>query len=171
MKRVISLILVVSMVMCFGVQAMASANRKSKEIDVELTILPYAYVEGPDKLVLDDIDFSDEEYTARKSERLTFYANTDFGMEISSRGFEDLEGQRSGLLNGWQNWTGYTLYRTGGGEILSTYGGGHRETLLRYTGKPWDLTLVLKLQASKDNWYEVKAGTYTDVLMITIWAN
>ncbi|MGI6567034.1 MAG: hypothetical protein ACOX3I_06915 [Limnochordia bacterium] len=166
MKRAMFFVLVAVMVV--GLSAQAMANLGGKSMDVELTILPHAYFEGPDTIKLDDLDFS-QEYRAKKDVTLRFYANTDLGIGIRSRGFQDAEEQRAGLLNGWQNWTSYTLYE--GGTPVSTFGGGHSENgMLDYKGDVAEITLRVDVKASEDDWYKVKSGTYSDVFTITIWA-
>ena len=165
MKKVLFLTLV--LVVALG--AVAMAKSASDSFDVKLNILHYVELVLPDSLNLEDINFADG-YGRRLSTTMKLYTNDDVYVRLESAGFVDAEGNESPTLNQWvqYSWTpgtGHPFFLGAGKSV-----GGWGPYGYDFTGSVIDMPLKVIFKAPKADWFAARAGDYSDVITVTVFA-
>lgn len=169
MKRFLCMALVVGLVMGFSVVAMAGLA--TEQFDVYLNILPHATIVVPTSMDFGDIDFADG--FARRSVEATFqiYTNADLHITVKSNGFG-----AGAPLDGWQGWISYYLYPPNRTALscssvawLGTY--DPMDAPVPFTGDVTEIPFKAFLEANESDWFKIKAGSYSDLITVTVSAS
>lgn len=173
MKRILPIVLVIGLLL--GLSTVSMAQLAGGEFGVNLNILPYAKVVVPSAaLDFGDIDFANG--FARRSVDATIqvYTNTGLHITIESKGFS---GTADPLkpLEGWQGWVSY-YYWLPNSTPLSFSAHGWAGTwdpnpaAISFTGAVTDIPFQARFQASESDWYKIEAGSYSDLITVTVTA-
>lgn len=183
MKKNISIVCALVLVLALSISGAASQTVTGSiakgpvagETDVKLNILHYIEFDIPTVIDLGDIDFSSENF-GRTVANAPFALRTNgpVVINISSRGFQDKDGEPNETLNSWIAYSALrrSNYFTAGGNMNSM----NYQT--EWTGSEITDNIQVRFntdplyggaeRVDSDNFLQVKRGEYTDVLTITV---